>query len=164
MYQRLLDFRNEHGHTLVPRKYDKDPKLSTWVETMRIVWNRDFRKGYFGIDPKEAIACANATAAATTVALADFASDSADPIDPVDESAPVMAAGGAVLQQQAADAAVPNVNSNPGGATLPSIPGATKIATDKLKRLTPGRKQKLDEIGFVWSLRSKRIEDHWDGK
>ena len=164
MYQRLVNFRSEHGHTLVPRKYDKDPKLSTWVETMRIVWNRDFRKGLFGIDPKEAVAAAAATAAATTVALADFASTNADPIDPVDESAPVMAAGGAVLQQQAADSSTPCMNSSMGGAPLPSIPGAAKIAADKRKLLTPERKQKLDALGFVWSLRSKRIEDHWDGK
>lgn len=33
---------------------------------------------------------------------------------------------------------------------------------DKGKRLTEERKQKLNELGFVWSLRSKRIDDHWD--
>ena len=161
MYQRLVNFRKEHGHTLVPRKYDKDPQLSRFVETMRIFWNRDFRKE----SPKEAVAAAAATAAATTVALADFASESADPIEPVDESASVMAVGGAVLHQQAAaDTSIPTVNSNLGGAPVPAIPGAAKIAADTGKRLTPERKQKLDEIGFVWSLRSKRIEDHWDGK
>lgn len=30
------------------------------------------------------------------------------------------------------------------------------------KKLTPERKEKLDALGFVWSLRTKRIEDHWD--
>lgn len=33
---------------------------------------------------------------------------------------------------------------------------------NKGKRLTPDRKQKLDELGFVWSLRTMRIESHWD--
>jgi hypothetical protein len=32
----------------------------------------------------------------------------------------------------------------------------------ELKRLSVEKKQKLDELGFVWSLRSKRIDDHWD--
>jgi hypothetical protein len=31
-----------------------------------------------------------------------------------------------------------------------------------LRRLTQERKEKLDALGFVWSLRSKRIDDHWD--
>jgi hypothetical protein len=30
------------------------------------------------------------------------------------------------------------------------------------KRLTRERKDRLDAIGFVWSLRNKRIDDHWD--
>ena len=29
-------------------------------------------------------------------------------------------------------------------------------------RLSQERKEKLEALGFVWSLRSKRIEDHWD--
>jgi hypothetical protein len=30
------------------------------------------------------------------------------------------------------------------------------------RRLTKERKEKLDALGFVWSLRIKRIDDHWD--
>ena len=30
------------------------------------------------------------------------------------------------------------------------------------KRLTPERKKMLEDLGFVWSLRSKRVDDHWD--
>jgi hypothetical protein len=143
---------------LVPRKYDKDPKLSTWVETQRILFNRDFRN----IDPKGAVAAAAATAAATSVALADYASGNTDSSGPVYESTSVMATGGAVPHQEAANASFTSADSNPEGVPLPSIPGAAMIAADRGKRLTPERKQKLDEIGFVWSLRSKRIEDHWD--
>jgi hypothetical protein len=32
----------------------------------------------------------------------------------------------------------------------------------QLKLLTKERKEKLDALGFVWSLRNKRIDDHWD--
>jgi hypothetical protein len=46
--------------------------------------------------------------------------------------------------------------------SLPANPAMAQVAADKGKRLTPERKQKLDELGFVWSLRAKRIEDHWD--
>jgi hypothetical protein len=36
MYQRLVRYKEEHGECLVPRKYEADPKLSTWVETQRV--------------------------------------------------------------------------------------------------------------------------------
>lgn len=36
MYQRLVRYKEENGDCLVPRKYDRDPKLSTWVETQRV--------------------------------------------------------------------------------------------------------------------------------
>lgn len=38
----------------------------------------------------------------------------------------------------------------------------SRILAAQTKRLSSERKAKLDEIGFVWSLRSKRIEDHWE--
>jgi hypothetical protein len=54
MYQRLVKYKKEHGHCLVPRRYERDPKLSTWVETQRVLWNRDYRKK----DPNEAVEAA----------------------------------------------------------------------------------------------------------
>jgi hypothetical protein len=30
------------------------------------------------------------------------------------------------------------------------------------RRLTRERKERLDALGFIWSLRNKRIDDHWD--
>jgi len=36
------------------------------------------------------------------------------------------------------------------------------LAARPALRLTQERKDRLDALGFVWSLRSKRIEDHWD--
>ena len=36
MYQRLVRYKEDYGDCLVPRKYERDPKLSTWVETQRV--------------------------------------------------------------------------------------------------------------------------------
>ncbi|WP_114778487.1 helicase associated domain-containing protein [Botryobacter ruber] len=35
MFYRLLEFKQEHGHTRVPVKWSKDPKLGKWVSRMR---------------------------------------------------------------------------------------------------------------------------------
>jgi hypothetical protein len=40
MFNRLLKFREEHGHCLVPKRYAKDQKLGTWVETQRVQYKR----------------------------------------------------------------------------------------------------------------------------
>jgi len=45
---------------------------------------------------------------------------------------------------------------------LATMDESGKMAASQPKRLTKERKEKLDAIGFVWSLRSKRIDDHWD--
>ena len=34
-FQDLVAFRDEHGHTRVPRKYQKDPALGEWCHTQR---------------------------------------------------------------------------------------------------------------------------------
>jgi len=35
MFQSLLEYKAQHGHTLIPRKYDKNPRLGIWVQTQR---------------------------------------------------------------------------------------------------------------------------------
>jgi hypothetical protein len=115
MYQRLLKYKEQHGNCLVPRKYEQDPKLATWVETQRVLWNRDYRKQETPTPPPEAL----------------------EPAISGDE------------QQPPETVAVATTND-------------LLVEETKIKRLTPERKQKLDQLGFVWSLRSKRIEDHWD--
>jgi hypothetical protein len=35
MYQRLLEFKQDYGHTHVPVKWSKDPKLGKWASRMR---------------------------------------------------------------------------------------------------------------------------------
>jgi hypothetical protein len=39
---------------------------------------------------------------------------------------------------------------------------AAKVMQLQPRRLTQERKDKLDALGFIWSLRNKRIDDHWD--
>lgn len=50
------------------------------------------------------------------------------------------------------------------GGSISEATGALVFKDNPMlpKRLTKERKEKLDAIGFVWSLRSKRIDDHWD--
>ncbi|KAG7356875.1 helicase domain protein [Nitzschia inconspicua] len=161
MYQRLVQYKTEHGHCLVPRKYEKDQKLSTWVETQRVLWNRDYRQK----DPKEAVEAAAATAAATTIALAGYNADNPNLPAPVYEVAPATTTTRGNTSTNT-DAYVNGENvsdqMNTGVHFVPNSPVTAKVAADRGKRLTLERKKKLDELGFVWSLRSKRIEDHWD--
>jgi len=35
MYQSLLEYKAQHGNTLVPSRYDKNPQLGSWVGTQR---------------------------------------------------------------------------------------------------------------------------------
>jgi len=35
MFQLLLEYKDQHGNTEVPRSYDKNPRLSNWVRTQR---------------------------------------------------------------------------------------------------------------------------------
>ena len=111
MYQRLVQFQQQNGHTLVPRKYEADPKLATWVDTQRVLWNRDYRQGN-NQSPKPG--------SKETMIPPSTSTDSL------------------------------NMASTMG------------VEDDAKKRLTPERKMKLDQLGFVWSLRDKQIENHWD--
>ena len=77
------------------------------------------------------------------------------------EDAAVVAAAAAA----AAEAVDEEVGSTGGGSTagpMMGIPMVMKDSPTQPKRLTKERKEKLDAIGFVWSLRNKRIDDHWD--
>jgi len=35
MYQRLVEYKRDHGDTKVPKKYKEDPQLGTWVHNQR---------------------------------------------------------------------------------------------------------------------------------
>merc|ERR1712224_71077 len=41
MYRRLIAFKNEHGHAVVPSKYQRDPQLGKWVDNQRRVYRQN---------------------------------------------------------------------------------------------------------------------------
>lgn len=43
MFQRLLEFKEDHGHTRVPLKYKVDPLLGSWVKRQRVRCHRPDR-------------------------------------------------------------------------------------------------------------------------
>lgn len=116
---------------MVPRKYDLDPKLGCWVETQRQLFNRDFKQ----LQEIE------------TRALSDG-----------DDNYQAAVAGyqGAFAE---ADASV-DLDSKPSAAP-DGVLMDTNTGILPTRRLTQERKDRLDELGFVWSLRHKRIADHW---
>lgn len=192
-------FFSSPQHCLVPRKYEEDPRLASWVETQRALWNRDFRlsatkhsagegpmepapqpEGDNGATiPSEPVRMASEStipfvdpamvadldelnetvgggataedaaelAAAMGDGGADIMMDEKDGLEPV--SAGEMISVDAVVDT-ASEGAYESEGKNRVGPPLPS------------NRMSQERKDKLDAIGFVWSLRSKRVEDHWD--
>lgn len=178
MYERLVAYKEQHGNTLVPRKYEPDQKLATWVETQRVLWNRDFR------EQKAAEWVAKRTEIPPSVAESHMS-----------ESQYVVAVATDALAAAAAEVAVEAINTQREDAAVAcynQLAAASQhhmpaLSTNELadresetmdvdttlpvdeddqkpspaKRLTVERKEKLDEIGFVWSLRSKRVDDHW---
>lgn len=111
MYSRLVAFKEQHGHCLVPRKYELDPMLATWVEAQRALWNRDLNK----VPGEKSAIPTNLT-------------------DSMEETK----------------------------APVSTTPVAFNNMDPISKAILVERKQRLDQLGFVWSLRSKRIDDHWD--
>uniref|UniRef100_A0A7S3P091 Helicase-associated domain-containing protein n=1 Tax=Amphora coffeiformis TaxID=265554 RepID=A0A7S3P091_9STRA len=170
MYQRLVRYKEQFGDCLVPRKFEQDPKLSTWVETQRFLWNRDHRNASGGSVTTEGEqdrqyasptmqssidnipALPDPTHVPHAASLSDW-SHGGD-IGDGDDAAVVAAAAAA-----AAEAVDEEVGSTGGGIMNMA---AMKDSPTQPKRLTKERKEKLDAIGFVWSLRNKRIDDHWD--
>ena len=41
MYQRLINYKTEHNHTMVPSKYDNDPDLGAWVAKQRRLYKKN---------------------------------------------------------------------------------------------------------------------------
>lgn len=53
-------------------------------------------------------------------------------------------------------------DAKPAAVEVPAAVATLEGADKPAKKLTEERKTKLEELGFVWSLRSKRVDDHWD--
>jgi hypothetical protein len=159
---------------LVPKKYEEDPKLASWIETQRVLYNRDYKMN--------------------ESRLRDFHRESPDlgMVDPsdikspeewameMDKGTPATEEDAAEVAATMAEAAMEVVNDVvapmddivdivTGGsdtdAGLDSQHGDDLMSDSMLqlgRRLSHERKEKLDALGFVWSLRSKRVDDHWD--
>jgi Helicase associated domain len=140
-------------NTLVPRKYPDDPDLSAWVEMMRALWNRDYHSQ---ADPnlyvRETINSpidANVDATLTSLPF------DSRPSDFLTESGDEAAVGlGSITDDAAAVAVLHGLIGAPVSETLDfSLP---------TNGLTSERKEKLDNLGFVWCVRMKQFDDHWD--
>jgi hypothetical protein len=142
------------------------PKLSSWVETQRVLGNRDHHE----IIPKEAVVATAAAASAirslVTLAEGDHwtSNNFIKPLYKYVPTTTTQTTEGITLLLDIHQFSL-ETDTPDGSAVTPNLVTApsTAMVTNKVeKRLTQERKQKLDEIGFVWSLRAKRIEDHWD--
>jgi hypothetical protein len=166
---------------LVPRKYEGDPKLATWVETQRVLWNRDFREGGSVAGSEEIGFQLPEPAAVPPVAgMGKTPDDWVEAIGKPDsggataEDAAELAAtmteyaihgedGLHRSEEDAQNAAVVEAAAAAAAEAVDApLSDAVKVSLLQTRRLTQERKERLDVLGFVWSLRNKRIDDHWD--
>lgn len=149
----------------MPRRYEEDPKLAGWCETQRALWNRDYREASsLSIPEPSSVADAKSPEEwADEMAKGATAEDAA-------ELAATMAVDVQMIEQDESAAGETGAESASEGAPedmespTSEGEGLVKLPTGSAapKRLTKERKEKLDALGFVWSLRSKRVDDHWD--
>lgn len=183
MYERLAAYKAKYGDCLVPKKYEEDPKLASWIENQRVLYNRDYKSheprsslfkqdsSYSGIaypspsegkTPEEWGLEMDKGTPATEEDAAEVAATMAeatmevvnDVVAPIDDA--TMDEMGAVDEPTSdTDVAMDSPN---GDGTEPM----SENMLQQVRRLSQERKEKLDALGFVWSLRSKRVDDHWD--
>ena len=41
MFEKFVAYKNQHKNTIVPRRYDEDPKLGWWVSSQRKAYKND---------------------------------------------------------------------------------------------------------------------------
>lgn len=140
MFLRLCAYKERFGDCLVPKKFEEDPKLASWVEAQRVLHNRDFKTKITPAPLPEPNLVAEAKSPEEWVVEMDKANGAT-----VEDAAEV-----AATMAEATMEVINDVVAE-GGEQL-----------NKVKRLSEERKAKLDALGFVWSLRSKRVDDHWD--
>lgn len=145
----------------MPRKYEKDPRLAAWVETQRILWNRDFREAGEGnpeVRTEAQIDAVEKNDASSLNQITDLADERAMSFV---EASGITGECTTNMEGEREDACVENITQRSIYASNEEDCESMNLPTE-LKRLSCERKDKLDKLGFVWSLRTKRIEDHWD--
>jgi Helicase associated domain len=146
MLDRLVAFKSAHGHCNVSKGYADRP-LARWVERVRSIVGRQDSAIVSRRDDDEDMedqlgpanhpsGNVNAMRASgdDTGTLAEMGVDAASALEEVEE--------------------VQKKNSK-------EKRDASKPGNDALC-ITDDRKEKLIALGFVWNLRGKRFEDHWD--
>lgn len=146
MYARLVAYKERVGNCLVPKSYPDDVQLAQWVEQQRMHYkagvnvNDDRKKG-----------------GAAPAATEDLLQESIEPVH-VDPVALMDEAG---LQGVAHEADVRDMDTD--GETDAVTAGHTSMRGDEEhSAISAERLAKLDAIGFVWNVRGKKLDDHWD--
>jgi hypothetical protein len=151
------------------------------VETQRVLWNRDFREGG-SVAGSEDIG--NTNLQLPEPAIVPPAAGMGKTPDEWVEALGKPDSGGATAEDAAELAATMTEDavhsvygmhrSEEDAQNAAFIEAAVAAAAEAVdaeavkgsqlppRRLTLERKERLDALGFVWSLRNKRIDDHWD--
>jgi hypothetical protein len=182
MYLRLVAYKEKYGDSLVPKKFEEDPKLASWVENQRVLYNRDYKThprggmkreessnlsephpepdAVGGKTPEEwALEMIKGTTATEEDAAEVAATMAEATMEVVND---VVAGDGGVDDAALAEIAAAAAAASHSSLLDPEEGGGKAGASMASKRLSQERKEKLDALGFVWSLRSKRVDDHWD--
>jgi hypothetical protein len=171
MFNRLVEYKAQHGDCLVPKKFTDDLKLASWVETQRNLNNRDYKakpttEPAFKEDEPEAAAIPPPLEGKTPEEWAEEMAN-AESASTSSEITAIQAAVVVDVDHQVAAASM-NIDNEVTAIPVEDSKPAAEEAVDATgmptngKLLSQERRDKLDALGFVWSLRSKRVDDHWD--
>jgi hypothetical protein len=112
MFTRLQGYKKSYGDCLVPKRFQEDPKLGTWVDTQRVQFKKMKKKleehGITYEGPEDA-------------KEAKYDDDDAD------------------------DASLSSTNGTNQGQSMNAKPVVGRLTDDRIRR--------LENLGFVWSLR-----------
>lgn len=168
-YLRLAAYKEKYGDCLVPKKFEEDAKLASWVENQRVLYNRDYK-------PRSSLSSTVAAPAQPKMEAPEPNSiEAKSPEEWAVEMSGATEEDAAEVAATMAEATMEVVNDVVDDAAIAEMAAVAAAANDaagaaaavpedptKGKKLSLERKGKLDALGFVWSLRSKRVDDHWD--
>jgi hypothetical protein len=133
MFDKLLKFKEEKGHCLVPKRYPEDQRLATWVHTQRIQYRRRMSDGANAAAKKDSQE-ENADLESSARPTASAKKDSQDENAELEPSAHPTSAAKKDGQEENAE-------------------------LEPAARLTEERFRRLENIGFVWAAREERKGD-----
>lgn len=134
MFDHLLQFKAVNGHTMVPKRYPDNPRLANWVHTQRVSWNYP--------DLIHVLVFARLTSLCQIQYRKLMAGAPKDPYKDSNSKE--------VLPTNDMKEVLP---TNDMKDVLPANDMKLSKEDEISFRLTEQRRQKLEEIGFVWSVR-----------